>query len=39
MSIKKVLASGALGVKTKVSGRLGGVEKLRWPGNRIFSKI
>ena len=26
MSIKKVLASGALGVKTKVSGRLGGVE-------------
>ena len=32
MSIKKVLASGALGVKTKVSGRLGGVEMARVEG-------
>ncbi|MGL5246073.1 MAG: 30S ribosomal protein S3 [Mycoplasmoidaceae bacterium] len=32
MSIKKVLAAGALGVKTKVSGRLGGVEMARVEG-------
>ncbi len=32
MSIKKVLASGGLGVKTKVSGRLGGVEMARVEG-------
>lgn len=32
MSIKKVLAAGALGIKTKVSGRLGGVEMARVEG-------